>query len=176
MGRRAAAILASAACALASVLPATAGCLDGRWPLERESAAIAAASGTAPLANGAHVRLERFQALTLALQPPAEPPGHLTGQSPNRVIEPPTGHEGYILVMVDAPGLYQVTLAEAAWVDVVQRGLFLPAAAFTQAKDCPGVQKSLRFDLKPGAGLLRISRALGPRITFVLSEVDHTGE
>lgn len=176
MGRRAAAVLVSAACALAFVIPARAGCLDGRWPLEREAAAIAAASGTTPLASGTHVRLERFQTLTLTLKPPAEPAGHSTGQFPNHVAEPPAGHEGYILLMVDAPGLYQVTLAEAAWVDVVQRGLFLPAAAFTQAKDCPGVQKSVRFDLKPGAGLLRISRAVGPRITFVLSEVDHTGE
>lgn len=176
MRRQAAVVLVSAACAFASVLPVTAGCLDGRWPLEREAAAIAAASGAAQLESGARVRLERFQALTLALRPPTEPPSSLPGQLPGLAAEPPIGQEGYILLMVDAPGLYQVTLPEAAWVDVVQKGLFLRAAAFTAAKDCPGVQKSVRFDLKPGAGLLRISRAQGPRITFVLSEVDHTGE
>ncbi|MBA4789685.1 MAG: hypothetical protein H2042_08315 [Rhizobiales bacterium] len=165
---RAAAVLLAAAAALLPPGAAAAGCLDGRWPLERESAALAAPPDGGMLEAGARVQAEPFQMLTLALAPPAEPPAQPPAKGgPN---------SGYILLKVEVPGLYQVTLPQAAWIDVVQQGQMLPAAAFTPAKDCPGVRKSVRFALKGGAALLRISRAEGTRISFVLSRVDAAGE
>ncbi|WP_205666195.1 hypothetical protein [Aquabacter cavernae] len=58
----------------------------------------------------------------------------------------------------------------------MQQEQTLPPAAFTPAKDCPGVRKSVRFTLKSGPALLHISRAEATRLTLVLSRVDTPGE
>ncbi len=106
MTRTAAALLAAAACLLAPLPPAAAGCLDGPWPLERESQVLAAAASAAPLDSTAPVGVKPFQALTLALAPPTEPPATPPAKGG------PNG--GSLLLRVETPSLYQVTLPEAA--------------------------------------------------------------
>lgn len=157
---RAAAATIAAAVALGSALPVAAGCLDARWPLERDSAQIMAEPRPAPVTRDRILQLKPLQVVTLALTPGAAP-------TPDK----PGGYAGEVPISVAETGLYQVTLPEAARVDILQNGQTLPASDFTPAKDCPGVRKSVRFALEGGPGVLRISRAAGPQITFAVSQV-----
>jgi hypothetical protein len=72
------------------------------------------------------------------------------------------------LAEIDRPGLYQITLSDEAWLDVVQGGAALKSVAFSGQKNCPGVRKSVRFDLKPGAATIQISNSAGAAINLAI--------
>ena len=48
------------------------------------------------------------------------------------------------------PGLYQITLSGEAWIDVAQNGALVKSSDFSGQRDCPGVRKTVRFDLAAG--------------------------
>jgi hypothetical protein len=87
--------------------------------------------------------------------------GFLLSLKPTKTIEfflaperapKPDSFGGFAFVGgVPSPGLYQITLSDEAWIDVFENGVRLKSVAFTGQKDCPGVRKSVRFDLAPGA-------------------------
>jgi hypothetical protein len=54
-------------------------------------------------------------------------------------------------------GSYQVTTSAEGWIDAVQNGKAVGAAAHTGRRDCADVRKSVRFDLQPGAVTLQLS-------------------
>jgi len=56
-------------------------------------------------------------------------------------------------------GLYQITLSDEAWIDVIQNGAALSAIDFTGAAGCPGLRKSVRFQLEAGGFVLQLSSA-----------------
>src|SRR5215471_11856098 len=58
------------------------------------------------------------------------------------------GYGGVITLPPMRPGLYQVTLSEDGWIDVIQDGRALTAEAHTGRRDCSGLRKSVRFQLK----------------------------
>lgn len=51
---------------------------------------------------------------------------------------------------VPKPGLYQVTLSDEASIDVFENGARLKAVGVAIGKNCPGIGKSVRFELAPG--------------------------
>jgi hypothetical protein len=53
--------------------------------------------------------------------------------------------------------IYQVTLSDDAWIDIVQDGRFARSVAHTRRSDCPGVRKSVRLDLLPAPFVLQLS-------------------
>jgi hypothetical protein len=71
--------------------------------------------------------------------------------APERKPKPGTYSGDITIAGVEPPGVYQITLSDEAWVDVFENGMRLKSTAFTGAKDCPNVRKSVRFDLAPGA-------------------------
>jgi hypothetical protein len=54
-------------------------------------------------------------------------------------------------------GVYQVTLSDEAWIDVIQDGHFLPSKAHSGKKGCPGMRKSVRFDFQAAPIVLQLS-------------------
>ncbi len=50
------------------------------------------------------------------------------------------------------PGLYQITLSDDAWIDVIQNDAFVKSAAHSGRRDCADVHKSVRFQLGQGPG------------------------
>ena len=69
-------------------------------------------------------------------------------------------------------GRYQVTLSAEAWIDVVQDGAAVPSLDFSGVRDCPGVRKSVRFDLKQGPLLLQLSGSAETRLLLALRPAD----
>ena len=58
---------------------------------------------------------------------------------------------------LDKPGIYQVTLSEEAWIDVVQDNRYARSVSSTGRGDCPGLRKSVRLDLAAAPFVLQIS-------------------
>jgi hypothetical protein len=66
------------------------------------------------------------------------------------------------------PGIYQVSLPVAGWIDIVQDGKTIKSAAHTSKTDCDGVRKSVRFDIGPGPVAVEISGIPGDTIKFAI--------
>ncbi len=95
--------------------------------------------------NGVAVELQPHPTVDYAL-----PPGR----------EPKTEDSfGGVLTIANVPkaGAYLVTVSSEAWIDVIQNGRALASAAHTGKEGCPGVRKSLRFDLDAGPLTVQVS-------------------
>lgn len=66
----------------------------------------------------------------------------------------------------------QVTLSEEAWIDVIQDGHFVAPYDHSGAKECPGLRKSVRFELKPGTVIVQISAAAVDRLKLEIRPID----
>ena len=64
-------------------------------------------------------------------------------------------------------GVYQLTLSDEAWVDVVQDGRYARAVGSSGRSDCPGVRKSVRFELSDQPFAIQISGATADSISMI---------
>lgn len=128
------------------------GCSGGAWPLDAARAALDAAHDQ--VANGAELPAAEGQVL-LQLVPLSDaklpyPPARLPAETAN--------FAGFLLLPAPAvAGRIEVSLSEAGWIDLVQDGKTVPAAAFTGVKGCPGVRKSVRFEVTQRPLVLQVS-------------------
>lgn len=162
--------LGFAAIALAlSLAPARAadnGCDKFAWPLTQERAwfaapdkpAVNAGDTLAAIPNGAFV---------LHLQPDT---AARFSMPPERRAKSEHWFGGMVqLPALDAPGTWQVTLSAEAWIDVVQNGGYAHAVANSGRHDCPGLRKSVRFEIGAGPLVLQLSGAAADQIVVAIS-------
>jgi hypothetical protein len=121
------------------------GCDHFAWSITREKAWFDGKLTSAP--SGDRVT-KSDEGVLLALKPTK---GFDFFLKPERPPKPDSFSGNFVIAGVASPGLYQITLSDDAWVDVFQNGARLKSTAFAAQKDCPGVRKSVRFDLTPGA-------------------------
>ncbi len=140
-----------------------AACGKFKWSLARELAWIAA--GPAHVASGAAIAIaDKAYVITLA---PNAAAGYVL--PPER--EPKAGTNGATLQVAppSAAGLYEFTLSDEAWIDVIQGGVRLKSVDFSGQKDCAGVRKSVRFALSAAPLTLEISNVEGETITMAIA-------
>lgn len=138
------------------------GCDAFKWPIARDQAALAAealpslddggaiaygAATTVRLASGGTVKFR---------QPPERAPGPQTYGAVIELLAPP------------APGVYRVSLSAGAWLDAIQDGVTLKPLAFSGARDCPHIRKTLKFQLSDKPVTIQISNVAGPTISVVV--------
>ncbi len=88
-------------------------------------------------------------------------------QAPERAPKPESF--GAVLTLAAPPaGTYTVSLSAGAWIDVIQNGAPLKPEAFSGARDCPHIRKSLKFKLQSALTTLQISNAAEPEIGIVV--------
>jgi hypothetical protein len=136
------------------------GCEKFKWSVARERALFAA--GPKPAASGATIAAGAAYAVALA---PSQ--SVVFAAAPERAPKPGT-FGATLSVAIDKPGAYQVTMSDEAWLDVVQAGAEVKSSAFSGQKDCPGVRKSVRFDLAAGPATVQISNAAAAAINVAL--------
>jgi len=132
------------------------GCESFEWPLKTELEWMSS-SDTEAVASGGKIEVPPQKAIALALQPmdavallvPA------TGKPKGDVTKAFGGVVNFD--RVDKAGVYQVSLSSAGWIDVVQGGKALPAAAHTGKSDCEGLRKSVRFALEAGPFAIQLN-------------------
>ena len=147
-------ILAATSCALADD---ASGCAKFKWSVAREQGWFA--TSLKPVASGASVTLapESYQ-LALAVDAAKGFP-----VAPERAPKP-GAYAGLINLASLSAGVYQITLSDEAWIDVAQNGALVKSKDFSGQKECPGVRKSVRFDLKAAPAIVEISNASGAEI------------
>ncbi len=129
-------------------------CAEFAWPLTRERS-LFAAPDLPSIVSGAHVAATG--GFAVKLRPRAEVTFALP---PERAPKTPGPFAAAVEVAAPArAGVYQVTLSDEAWIDVVQAGARVKSARFTGKRDCPGLRKSVRFELVPAPFTLQISGA-----------------
>jgi hypothetical protein len=140
-----------------------AGCDKFKWSVARERAWFAA--GAKPVAAGAELGLAD-QGYAVALVP-EESAGFVL--PPERTPKP--GAFGGVLKISGLPkaGLYEITLSDEAWVDVVQNGASVKSSDFSGQKNCPGVRKSVRFPLAAGPATVQISNVASAAIQLAIA-------
>ena len=146
------------------------GCNAFKWPLAKEAALLQAsekpaiASGdAAPFGKAFTLKLAGFAEAHL----PAPP-----GRAPK--MEPSTA--GF--TRFDTPaaaGSFEVTISQAAWIDVLQDGQNLKPSGFSGARDCPGVRKSIRFSLAPKPFVIQISGTSSRTVDVLVEHVQPDG-
>ncbi len=137
------------------------GCDQFKWSIERERGLFAAGANSA----AAGAAIDPGAAYVVELQPSDKVAYRLPPERPAKA-----GSFGATLTVgdIDKPGLYQVTLSGEAWLDAIQGAAAVKSSAFTGQKDCPGVRKSVRFDLKAGALILQISNSASASIDVAI--------
>ena len=69
-------------------------------------------------------------------------------------------------------GVYQVTLSGEGWIDLVQNGAALDSADHSGAKNCPGLRKSVRFNVGAAPVALQVSGVPGDSIKVAIRPVE----
>ncbi len=149
--------LALFAVAVASSCPAWAqdasGCAKFKWSVAREQTAFAAPD--LPNVESGQSLPGVVSAAIVKLQPQAEV---RFDRPPARKPKAATPFAAVLkLAPLAAPGTYQITLSDEAWIDVLQVGKEVRSAGFSGQPDCPGVRKSVKFPLQAGEITVQIS-------------------
>jgi hypothetical protein len=143
-----------------------AGCDSFKWPVAEDQAALGAsglaavdAGGTLALGRAAKVRLAPAAQVAFAL-------------APERAPKPETFAAVVTLPPPPAPGVYRVTLSEAGWIDVIQDGAAIRPLAFSGARDCPHVRKSLKFQLSARPVTIQLSNVAAKEAALIVRAED----
>lgn len=140
------------------------GCEKFAWPLARERAWFAA-PGKQSVPSGTNLDKLPTAAVTVTLEPANRAKFAL---QPERAVSADKYGGSMSLPAPDRPGLYQVTASGDAWIDVVQDGRFVKSVGSTGRRDCPGLRKSLRFDLRQAPFVIQVSGVASETITLAV--------
>lgn len=134
----------------------TGGCESFAWSVATDLQWMKAADSET-VTSGATLQAPPAKAISLSLLPmdkaafPVAPTSRRKNDSGDR-------YGGVVaFASVGDPGVYQVSLPVAGWVDAIQGGKALRSTAHSGKKDCDGIRKSVRFDLGPGPVTIEIS-------------------
>ena len=159
---------------LVVILPAKAadgedGCEKFAWPVARERAWFSS-SGNTSIAVGEHPAILPSGAFGVRLQPANQ---SVFALSPERKPKSEASFAGSIwFPVLGQGGIYQVTVSEDAWIDIVQDGRFARSVGHSGRKDCPGLRKSVRFELLPAPFVLQFSDAPSNKIAVAIRPVE----
>jgi len=142
------------------------GCESFKWPLDKERAAFDDAA-LEKVGSGAARGAWKERAFALSLVPVAD----VAYALPPAKKKNASGAQYGGMLAFAAPekgGAYQVTLAGEGWIDLVQNGATLRSADHSGAKNCPGLRKSVRFNVGAAPVVLQISGAPAESIKIAI--------
>lgn len=157
----------AAAALIALLTPAFAedGCDKFAWPLARERALFAVAEKPNVKAGDTLAAIPAA-AVILHLQPGADA---AFAMPPERKPKAERWFGGMLrLPAPDKAGVFQVTLSDEAWIDVVQDGRYAHSVGHSGRSDCPGLRKSVRFELAAAPFVLQLSGATSERVVVAI--------
>jgi hypothetical protein len=144
----------------------TTGCEKFAWSVAREQAWFAAPSKAsvtagetlAAVPNGAFVmRLQPAKIATFAIPP----------ERKSKAVDWFGG--AVWLPALERAGIYQLTLSEEAWIDVIQDGRYARSVGSSGRSDCPGLRKSVRMELGQAPFVVQFSGVTANTITVAIS-------
>jgi hypothetical protein len=157
---------------VAQLVPASAaddGCEKFAWSLARERAWFAASDKTsvaaedtlAAVPKGAFiVRLQPASQASFALPPERKP---RSDQWFGGILRFPA---------IERPGIYQVTLSEEGWIDVIQSDRYARSVGSSGRSDCIGVRKSIRLEMERKPFILQLSGVVSDTIAVAIGPAE----
>lgn len=138
-------------------------CEAGKWPLTREmdwfrSATLAKPGAALLPGHAAVIALQPTDKVQYLVPPSRKPADKTFGE--------------IVSTAVATEGVYQITLSDEAWLEVVQGGKLVKVEAFTGIKECPGLRKSVRFKLAQGPAAIEIFGAAGDRLLVAVAPAE----
>lgn len=156
--------------AFAAAAAGSGGCSAFDWPLDVEQTWFSADTKESVASGSALEGIpEKAFALKLDATSAVKFPIAPTGQP--KAKDGQTFGGSVSFGNITKPGIYQVTLSGAGWVDIIQNGAALKPVAHTGMKDCPAIRKSVRFDLSAGDLTLEVSGSSEASITFAIRQL-----
>ncbi|HLL26858.1 MAG TPA: hypothetical protein VKT73_04320 [Xanthobacteraceae bacterium] len=76
---------------------------------------------------------------------------------PERAPKNPDSFAGTLKITEAPSGIIQVSLSDSMWVDAIQAGSYLKPTAHSGARDCLGIRKVLKFELRKGPVIFQFS-------------------
>lgn len=138
------------------------GCDKFKWPVDREMAALRTPN-LKEVNSGTKVSAIPFVGTVLLA--PSTSADLLT--APERSPKTDT-FSGYLEITGLKAGTYSISLADAAWVDVVEDSKFLKAKAHSGVQGCEGIRKVVQFELKADPLIIQISGAPTQRLNVAI--------
>ena len=142
------------------------GCDAGKWPLSAIQTHFGGALPT--LGNG-----DALPALGAPVLVNLSAQGDVTfPHPPGRVVKANPAYAAVIKLGAQPAATYQVTVSEGAWVDVAENSDLIKQSGYVRRKDCPGVDKSIRFKTNGGPLAIQISGAYAKTIKVEAARVE----
>ena len=129
------------------------GCDKFKWNIDHARTALTAPDRV-KLNSGSEVASLPVTGLTLALVTSADAK-LLT--PPERAPKDGTFAGFTKFAALPKAGNYTISLSSGAWIDLVQDGHSLKPTAFSGARDCDGIRKTVKFDLAATPFVIQIS-------------------
>ena len=150
---------------LGTAIAADDGCEKFAWSLSRDRAAFAATEKTT-ISAGETLTALPAGALVIRLQPGAQAS---FAMPPERKPRTEQWHGGLVRFPgLPKSGIYQITLSDDAWIDVIQNGRYARSVGSTGRSDCPGVRKSVRLDLGEEPLVLQVSGVAADKVAVTI--------
>jgi hypothetical protein len=154
---------------LAPALAADDGCQKFAWSVASEQAWFAAPDKLVVAVGDALAAVPKA-AFTVKLQPAGEAAFALP---PERKPRSDRWFGGVLrLPAIDRVGIYQVTLSEDAWIDMVQDGRYARSVGSSGRSDCTGIKKSVRIELNSASVVFQLSGVASESIIVSISAVE----
>jgi len=145
------------------------GCEKFAWSLSRERAWFAAADKPSVAAGDSLTAIPNG-AFTLSLRPGSEATFELP---PEKKPRSDRWFGGIVrLPALREAGIYQVTVSDEVWIDVIQDNRYARSVGSTGRSDCPGLRKSVRLELGVAPFVLQLSAVTMPTIVIGISRTD----
>lgn len=160
-------IAALMSAAIGTAARAEENCGGFKWPVDTEFAWMKAQDTQAVSVGGklAEVPAKAIELkldLTSAVKFPVAPGIKKQAMAPN-------SHSGWFTIeKIATPGLYQVSLSQHAWIDIVQNGELIQSTAFTGSKGCKALGKSVRFEIGVGPAVVQVGGVDGDTVKVTI--------
>jgi len=145
------------------------GCEKFAWSIARELAWFAAPDKSSVPA-GETVAGFSERAIVIRLQPADQASFELPPERKPRTDQWFGGTVRF--PAVKKAGNYQITLSDEAWVDIVQDGRYARSVGSSGRSDCPGLRKTVRFEMAPIPFVVQISGVSSDAITIAISPAE----
>jgi hypothetical protein len=140
------------------------GCGRFAWPVQQERTALLA-PGQPEVSTGETLSAMPRRALSLQLAPTSNVQFEMP---PERKPKDESSYGGTVrLPAPPASGIYQVALSQDAWIDIVQDGRYARSVGSSGRRDCPGLRKTVRFELASSPLDLQVSGAPAKSLSVV---------
>jgi hypothetical protein len=142
------------------------GCDKFKWPLDKERATL---NGTdlPKVVSGDRVTFSIPFATIVALKPFADAK---LPAAPERAPKSPDTFAGFFQAPAPKqPGSYKITLSAEGWIDIAQSGNTVKSTAFSGARGCEGIRKSVKFDLAAAPFTVELSGIKADSIKLAIS-------